>query len=83
MPFLRGFDAAVCVLIIDAQTGFVANAAKYYLSDTEGIAEQGADRRNLTETARYNAAGQQIFAPQKGLNIVRLSDGSTMKIMVK
>lgn len=74
---------AVCALIIDAETGFVANAAKFYLSETEGIAEQGADRRNLTETARYNAAGQQIFAPQKGLNIIQLSDGSTMKIMVK
>lgn len=76
-------NVAVCVLVIDAQTGFVANAAKFYLSETEGISEQGADRRNLTETARYNAAGQQIFAPQKGLNIIQLSDGSTQKIMVR
>lgn len=74
---------AVCALIINAETGAIANAAKFYLSETEGIAEQHADRRNLTETARYNAAGQQIFAPQKGLNIVQLSDGSVQKIMVK
>ena len=76
-------NVAVCVLVIDAQTGFIANAAKFYLSDTEGISEQGADRRNLTETVRYNAAGQQIFAPQKGLNIIQLSDGSIQKIMVR
>ena len=76
-------NVAVCVLVVDTSTGFVANAAKFYLSDTEGISEQGADRRNLTETARFNAAGQQIFAPQRGLNIIQLSDGSTQKIMVR
>lgn len=38
---------------------------------------------NATETARYNAAGQRIQGPQKGLNIVKLSDGSTQKVMVR
>ena len=38
---------------------------------------------NTTEVARYNAAGQRIYGKQKGLNIVKLSDGRTMKVMVK
>ena len=33
--------------------------------------------------ARYNINGQQTTAPQKGLQIVRLSDGSIRKVVVK
>lgn len=38
---------------------------------------------NAVEVARYNAAGQRINGKQKGLNIVKLSNGKTLKIMVK
>lgn len=38
---------------------------------------------NAIVVARYNAAGQRIDAPQKGLNIVKLSNGKTYKEMVK
>lgn len=36
-----------------------------------------------TEVARYNAAGQRIDADQRGLHIVKLSNGKTMKVMQK
>ena len=35
------------------------------------------------ETERYNVGGQRISTPQKGLNIVKMSDGTTRKIMCK
>jgi hypothetical protein len=35
------------------------------------------------EVARYNMNGQQIDAPQKGVNIIRMSDGTTKKVYVK
>lgn len=38
---------------------------------------------NVTETARYNAAGQRIDAPQRGINIVRYSNGTTQKTIIK
>lgn len=38
---------------------------------------------NAVEVARYNAAGQLINGKQKGLNIVKLSDGTTRKVMVR
>lgn len=41
------------------------------------------DGREATEVARYNAAGQRIDGPQKGLNIIRLSDGRTQKVVVR
>lgn len=38
---------------------------------------------NAVEVARYNAAGQRINGKQKGLNIVKLSNGTTLKVVVK
>ena len=35
------------------------------------------------ETARYTLDGRRIDAPVKGINIVRYSDGSVRKVMVK
>ena len=35
------------------------------------------------ETERYNVGGQRISSPQKGLNIVKMSDGTTRKVVVK
>ena len=35
------------------------------------------------ETERYNVSGQRISSPQKGLNIVKMSDGTTRKVMCK
>ena len=37
----------------------------------------------VEETVRYNVSGQRISSPQKGLNIVKMSDGTTRKIMCK
>ena len=37
---------------------------------------------NTYEVARYNAAGQRVSGEQKGLNIIKLSDGRTLKVMV-
>ena len=35
------------------------------------------------ETVRYNVGGQRISTPQKGLNIVKMSDGTIRKVVVK
>lgn len=44
-----------------------------------------ADIRNNQATiiARYNLSGHRITAPQRGINILKMSDGTTRKIMVK
>lgn len=39
--------------------------------------------KQLTEVARYTIDGVKLTAPQQGLNIVKMSDGSTIKVMVK
>ena len=48
-----------------------------------GIDGVTTNNNGTVEVARYNAAGQVISAPQKGLNIVKLSNGETRKVIVK
>ena len=38
---------------------------------------------NMTEVALYTTGGQRVNQNTKGLNIVRMSDGTTKKVIVK
>jgi len=42
-----------------------------------------AEGDGAKESARYNLNGQKLSAKQRGVNIVRMSDGSTIKVYVK
>lgn len=73
----------VNVFVVDAY-GSIANAVKARVVDPTGVKE--LDRRhdaNPREVARYTLDGRMTTHPQKGVNIVRLSDGSTVKILVR
>ena len=48
-----------------------------------GIATNKWNSVELREVARFSADGKRISAPQKGINIIRMSDGSTRKVVVK
>lgn len=63
----------------------VNNAESLSLKDivAAGISGTTSDNNSAVETTRYNAAGQVISAPQAGLNIVKMSDGTTRKVIVK
>ena len=49
---------------------------------TTGI-ENVNNSSEATVVARYNVNGVQIAAPVKGINIVKMSDGTTRKVLVK
>ena len=51
-------------------------------ADPDGIEEIKASK-DAVEVARYDIHGRKIAKPQKGINIIRYSDGSTRKVMVK
>lgn len=57
----------------------IGTSLKNAVNAVEGVSANN----NAVEVARYNAAGQQIKGQQKGLNIVKLSDGRTLKVIVK
>lgn len=48
-----------------------------------GISHPAGNMVELREVARYTLDGKRIQAPQKGINIIRMSDGSTRKVVVK
>ena len=61
---------------------WVDNTNSVKVGSTTGI-KGVADNASTIEVARYTLDGVRLSAPQKGLNIVKLSDGRTVKVMVK
>ena len=53
----------------------------FYDSIETGVKSVNAD--NATEIERFNLNGTRLTAPQKGINIIRMSDGTIRKVMVK
>ncbi len=51
-------------------------------ADVSGI-DDIVNSGEVTEVGRYTVSGQKITTPQKGINIVRYSDGTTRKILVQ
>lgn len=52
-----------------------------FVYGTASVNNVNAD--NAKVVGRYNVAGATLSAPQKGLNIVKMSDGSTRKVVVR
>lgn len=74
----------VCVLLINLTTKKIENAAKCTIADatSTGIASVTQGQSNAVETARYTLDGRRLQAPQKGINLVKYSDGSVRKEIV-
>ena len=76
-------DQIYVVAIMTNSKGMVVNAAKVKVTDYDPSSVSGIRNATTTEAARYTLDGRQVTAPQHGLNIIRLSDGTVKKIMVK
>ena len=74
----------VCVLLINTNTGRIENASKCSISDfnTTAISSVSEGTRTAVETERYTLDGRRITTPQKGINIVKYSDGRVSKEVV-
>ena len=72
----------LAALLINKNNGVIENAAQVSLGESSGIDGVTTDSK-LTEVARYNANGMRLDSPQKGLNIVKMSNGKSVKVMVK
>lgn len=75
----------VCVLLINTNTGKIENAAKCSISEfsTTAISSVSEGTRTAVEAERYTLDGRRITTPQKGINIVKYSDGRVSKEVVK
>lgn len=72
----------VVALLLDKKTGAIVNAGRARVTGSTGI-EDVTTGSEATVVARYNVNGVQIAAPVKGINIVKMSDGTTRKVLVK
>lgn len=79
-----------CTLMVPAgskQYYSVANGWKYFfLIDEEILADiehVGTDGLKPTVICTFNLGGRRLNATQRGLNIIRMSDGTVRKVMVK
>ncbi len=71
-------------LLINRNNYTIVNAAQVALGDgTVGIENVADGGSNAVEVARYNVNGVRLNAPQKGLNIVKYSDGTSKTVVVK
>ena len=60
-------------------------APTYYYCGEYKESETSVSRINtdINEIARYSVTGTRLSAPQKGINIVKMNDGSTRTVVVK
>ena len=85
----EGIDAKKCTLYVPMGTYddyWISDFGDYFENivefDVTGI-DKTTTSTDVEEVARYSVNGQRLFAPTKGLNIVKYSDGSVKKIAVR
>ena len=69
-------------VLIDTKSGKVVNAAQCKVKGAE-TAIRSVANDNVMEVARYTADGRQVSQPVKGINLVKYSDGSVVKRVVR
>ena len=57
----------------------------FWVETETGLNEIGNDHLGMENDAIaiYNINGRKLSAPQKGINIIRMSDGTTRKVMIR
>ena len=73
---------SLTALLINKNNYAIVNAAQVPFGYIAGIDGVTTDTQN-SEVARYNVNGMRLSAPQKGLNIVKMANGKSVKVMVK
>ena len=75
----------VVALLLNRTTGVIVNAdkcsVKTYADGIEGVSF-ASDNVKSAATGYYSANGMRLAAPVKGLNIVKMADGTTRKVMI-
>ncbi len=88
----NAFQAKKVVLNLDANQSYIFGvqtinagfaASEFAIFDPSGISDINTDTAVRKEVARYNIYGQPTSADQKGVQIIRYSDGTAQKVLVK
>jgi hypothetical protein len=74
-------NTELIVLLIDQSDDHIVNAINLPLGTSDGIDNHTSTE--IKEVARYNINGMRLTSPTKGINIVKLTNGKTVKVMVR
>ena len=77
------YDQIYVLAILLDNSNKVVNVAKAKVADYAPTGISTVNSTDANESARYTLDGRQITAPQHGLNIIKMSDGTVRKVMVK
>lgn len=72
----------VVAMLLNAD-GEIVNAAKCNVSTPAGVNGVESSMDEPVEVARYSLDGRLLSEPERGVNIVKMSDGTVRKVMVK
>lgn len=82
-------DKDDCYLYVPTGTSALYSAADVWkdftniVEDDNPLGIGGSVKTEKTVVARYNISGQRIYAPERGINVVKYDDGTTKKVLVK
>lgn len=83
-PIQTETDGEYIYFTSSPEDAFVTNAETVKLGETStGINTPDVSGEEAVEVARYALDGTQLSVPTKGVNIVKMSDGTTKKVIVK
>ena len=72
----------VVAMLVNAD-GEIVNAAKCNVSTPAGVNGVESSMDEPVEVARYSLDGRLLSEPERGVNIVKMSDGTARKVIVK
>ena len=72
----------VVAMLLNAD-GEIVNAAKCNVSTPAGVNGVESSMDEPVEVARYSLDGRLLSEPERGVNLVKMSDGTVRKVMVK
>lgn len=82
-------DKDDCYLYVPTGTSALYSAADVWkdftniVEDDNPLGIGGSVKTEKTVMARYNISGQRIYAPERGINVIKYDDGTTKKVLVK
>ncbi len=80
---VKDADLYIIALVVDKQSKKIVNAAKAAITVANPDAIETVNATDDTEVARYTLDGRRVNNAQKGLNIVRMANGKTVKVINK
>ena len=70
-------------MLLNAETGKYINAGVCPIKAYDPSAIDGIYSPSQQATGRYSLDGQKLNAPRRGVNIIRMNDGTIKKVLVK